>query len=97
MSDLAGRGIQYAQFGMLANTGLAVVKLIAGLLGNSYALVADAVESIADIFSSLIVWGDSYRGGRPQREQSRRLSRHCWPLQNLLLGFNTANTSSASL
>ena len=32
-------------------------KLVAGLLGNSYALVADAVESTADIFSSLIVWG----------------------------------------
>ena len=30
--------------------------MTAGLLGNSHALVADAVESLADIFSSLVVW-----------------------------------------
>lgn len=51
-----GRGIRSAQLGMLVNTGLAVIKLVAGIVGNSYALVADAVESTADIFSSLIVW-----------------------------------------
>jgi cation diffusion facilitator family transporter len=38
------------------NTTLAIVKLIAGVVGHTYALIADAVESIADIFSSLIVW-----------------------------------------
>ena len=52
----AVRGIRSAQAGMLVNTGLAVTKLVAGIFGNSYALVADAVESTADIFSSLIVW-----------------------------------------
>jgi cation diffusion facilitator family transporter len=51
------RGIQYAQLGLLVNTLLAVTKLVAGVLGNAYALIADAIESIADIFSSLIVWG----------------------------------------
>ena len=45
------------QLGVLVNATLALVKLVAGLLGNSYALVADAVESTADVFSSLIVWG----------------------------------------
>lgn len=54
--EAAGRGIRSAQAGMLVNTGLAVTKLVAGIVGNSYALVADAVESTADIFSSLIVW-----------------------------------------
>ena len=52
----AVRGIRSAQAGLLVNTGLAVTKLVAGIFGNSYALVADAVESTADIFSSLIVW-----------------------------------------
>jgi cation diffusion facilitator family transporter len=42
---------------MLVNTVLALVKLVAGLVGNAYVLVADAVESIADVFSSLIVIG----------------------------------------
>jgi cation diffusion facilitator family transporter len=41
---------------MLVNTVLAIVKLVAGIVGHTYALVADAVESTADIFSSLIVW-----------------------------------------
>src|SRR2546425_12565863 len=30
--------------------------MAAGLLGHSHALVADAVESLADVFSSLVVW-----------------------------------------
>jgi len=36
---------------------LAVVKLVAGLLGNAYALVADAIESATDMVGSLLVWG----------------------------------------
>jgi cation diffusion facilitator family transporter len=51
------RGVRSAQVGMLTNAALALVKLLAGVFGNSYALIADAVESSADIFSSLIVWG----------------------------------------
>lgn len=51
------RGVRTAQLGMITNAALALVKLLAGVFGNSYALIADAVESSADIFSSLIVWG----------------------------------------
>lgn len=50
------RGIRTAQFGLLANAGLAAVKIVAGVVGNSYALIADGVESTADVFSSLVVW-----------------------------------------
>lgn len=57
MDDRVKQGIQVTQYGVLINTGLALVKLLAGVLGNSYALIADAVESCADIFSSLIVMG----------------------------------------
>lgn len=56
MSDGARRGIRSVQTGLVVNGVLALTKLVAGLLGNSYALVADAVESTTDIFSSLIVW-----------------------------------------
>lgn len=38
-------------------TILAIVKIGAGWIGHSYALIADGVESILDIFSSLVVWG----------------------------------------
>ncbi len=51
------RGIRTAQLGLLVNAALAVIKLVAGVLGNSYALIADAVESTSDILSSAIVWG----------------------------------------
>jgi cation diffusion facilitator family transporter len=57
MENAFDRGVRSAQLGMITNAVLALVKLMAGVLGNSYALVADAVESSADIFSSLIVWG----------------------------------------
>jgi cation diffusion facilitator family transporter len=50
------RGIQLARTGLVVNGCLALVKLFAGILGHSYALIADAVESVADIFSSLVVW-----------------------------------------
>lgn len=49
-------GIRLVRTGLLVNGSLALVKLLAGILGHSYALVADAVESTADIFSSLVVW-----------------------------------------
>ena len=57
MTDASQRGIRSAQLAILVNTGLAITKLVAGIVGHTYALVADAVESTADIFSSTIVWG----------------------------------------
>ena len=51
------RGIRAAQAGMLVNAGLVILKLLAGIVGHSHALIADAIESTTDIFSSLIVWG----------------------------------------
>jgi cation diffusion facilitator family transporter len=43
--------------GLLVNAGLSAVKLVAGVAGNSYALVADAAESGFDILGSLVVLG----------------------------------------
>jgi len=47
------RGIKAALVGLLVNIALVIVKLLAGIAGHSYALVADAIESSTDIFSSL--------------------------------------------
>jgi cation diffusion facilitator family transporter len=58
------RGIRSVQAAILINACLAVVKLIAGLLGHSSALVADAVESTSDIFASTIVWSGLRIAGR---------------------------------
>jgi cation diffusion facilitator family transporter len=50
-------GVRAARTGLLVNAGLAVGKGAAGVVGHSFALVADAVESLADILGSLVVWG----------------------------------------
>src|SRR5918998_5035809 len=62
------RGIRSAQLGLLVNAVLAGVKLVAGLVGNSYALVADAVESTADVLASVIVWGGLAIASQPADE-----------------------------
>ncbi len=41
---------------MAVNVVLSGAKFAAGIFGHSQALIADAVESLADIFSSIIVW-----------------------------------------
>src|SRR6266850_7246670 len=50
------KGLRATFVGLTVNALLAIIKLAAGLVGHSNALVADAVESIADILSSLVVW-----------------------------------------
>jgi len=47
--------IRTTYFSIIGNTSLALIKGIAGFFGNSYALIADAIESTTDIFSSLLV------------------------------------------
>nr|WP_299032913.1 cation diffusion facilitator family transporter [uncultured Tenacibaculum sp.] len=47
--------IKTTYFSILSNTSLAIIKGLAGVFGNSYALIADAIESTTDIFSSILV------------------------------------------
>lgn len=47
--------IRTTYFSILGNTALATIKGLAGVFGNSYALIADAIESTTDIFSSILV------------------------------------------
>ncbi len=49
-------GSRLALLGAVINSLLACVKITAGILGNSYALIADGMESTLDIFSSFLVW-----------------------------------------
>lgn len=49
-------GIKSIRAGIFVNLILAFVKGLAGLFGNSFALIADAIESLADVFTSIIVW-----------------------------------------
>ena len=68
MKQATNRAIRWAQAGLLTNALLVFVKLFAGIIGHSNALIADAVESSADIFSSLIVWMGLSIAARPADE-----------------------------
>jgi cation diffusion facilitator family transporter len=49
-------GLRAAGIGMAVNVLLALIKIVTGILGHSYALTADGIESTTDIISSLVVW-----------------------------------------
>ncbi len=50
------RGLRTTFLGIAANVILGAAKFAAGILGHSHALIADATESFADIFNSLVIW-----------------------------------------
>jgi cation diffusion facilitator family transporter len=62
------RSIRAAQAGVATNAVLAIAKITAGVVGHTYALIADGVESLADVASSLIVWGGVALAARPADE-----------------------------
>jgi cation diffusion facilitator family transporter len=60
--------IKTTYFSIIGNSFLAIIKGGAGFFGNSYALIADAIESTADIFASfLVLFGIKY-SSRPADE-----------------------------
>lgn len=53
--------IKATYFSIIGNSSLAIIKGLAGFFGNSYALIADAIESTTDIFASfLVLFGIKY-------------------------------------
>ncbi|HEY3902053.1 MAG TPA: cation diffusion facilitator family transporter [Chthoniobacter sp.] len=56
VEDGYGTGARLALIGVAVNFALALIKIVAGLLGHAYVLIADGIESTLDIFSSLVIW-----------------------------------------
>jgi len=54
-SSSQNRALSTSAWSVLANFLLAIAKGITGIFGHSFALVADALESMTDVFSSLLV------------------------------------------
>ncbi|MBV7440338.1 cation diffusion facilitator family transporter [Weeksellaceae bacterium TAE3-ERU29] len=55
--------------GILGNLFLAIIKGISGILGNSFALIADSIESLTDVFSSfLLLLGFNYANKPPDKD-----------------------------
>lgn len=92
MSDNT-KNIRTIYVSIAVNIALAAVKWIAGMLGNSYALVADAIESTSDVFSSfLVLFGLKY-SSRPADENHPYGHGRAEPLMTFLvcgfLGFSS--------
>lgn len=66
--NLEEKAIKTAYFSIFGNLLLAVIKYLAGLFGNSYALIADAIESATDTFSSVLVLLGIKYANRPADE-----------------------------
>ncbi len=62
------KGQRLALLGLLLNLSLAVIKLLAGLIGHSYALVADAIESMTDLVGSVVIWSGLHIAAKPADE-----------------------------
>ncbi len=60
--------IRTAWFSVVGNVALASLKGLAGFFGNSYALMADAIESTTDVFASLLVLFGLKYANRPADE-----------------------------
>jgi cation diffusion facilitator family transporter len=69
LSEAVRKGTRVAAIGVVASAFLATTKIAAGVIGNSFALVADGVESVLDIFSGLLVWGGLRVSAVPQSER----------------------------
>jgi cation diffusion facilitator family transporter len=61
----ANESAQLVLRGIGLNALLAVVKLAGGIFGHTYALIADAAESMLDILSSTLVWAGFRVAARP--------------------------------
>lgn len=64
----AGKTLAVGALVVCVNIVLMAVKIVVGIVGNSYALVADGIESAGDIFSSLITWAGFQLSLRPADE-----------------------------
>lgn len=69
LEDAGNRGLEAGGrlilLGVAANAVLAMVKVLAGWLGQSNALIADGIESAVDIFGSILIWSALHVSGKP--------------------------------
>ena len=69
IAESAGRGMRVTAIGILVSALLAAVKIIAGVTGYAYALIADGIESMLDILSALVVVGSLRIAATPPNER----------------------------
>ena len=58
-------GARVVLFGLVINVFLASAKILAGLFGHAYVLIADGIESALDVGGSIVIWGGLKVAARP--------------------------------
>ena len=61
-------GARVALLGLVVNVVLAFAKIVAGLVGHAYVLIADGIESALDVGGSIVIWGGLTVAARPPDE-----------------------------
>src|SRR5262245_21862257 len=69
IDESAAQGIRASLTGVFVSVVLGAVKIVTGVLGHSYALVADGVESMIDVVSGLVVAGSLKIAAQPPDER----------------------------
>jgi cation diffusion facilitator family transporter len=86
--------IKTTYFSIIGNTSLAIIKGVAGYFGNSYALIADAIESTTDIFASfLVLFGIKYSNKPADKNHPYGHGRAEPLITFLVVGFLIASAS----
>jgi cation diffusion facilitator family transporter len=68
IQEKAVEGQKVVLTGVLLNLFLSIGKIAGGLFGRSNALVADGIESLLDLFSSLLIWWALKYAAKPADE-----------------------------
>src|SRR5437667_6899290 len=58
-------GARLVLFGLIVNVLLAAAKILAGVIGHAYVLIADGIESALDVGGSIVIWGGLTVAARP--------------------------------
>jgi cation diffusion facilitator family transporter len=58
-------GARLALIGLVVNIAFAIIKILGGVFGNAYALIADGMESALDVAGSIVIWGGLRFAARP--------------------------------
>src|SRR5437870_13889198 len=58
-------GARLALIGLVVNIAFAIIKIGGGVFGNTYALIADGIESALDAAGSIVIWSGLRFAARP--------------------------------
>jgi len=64
-ASLSRTGARVALLGLVINVLLASVKIVSGVVGHAYVLIADGMESALDVAGSIVIWGGLTVAARP--------------------------------